>query len=133
MLCLDRSAGLPVFECPFWREAMKLFQPHPLWERFAHEDWTDLQFYGLAPDCALSLETLQALLPSLRWKPALRRVDARTFDVTEYLLEGSHESGGKLLLTTLRPQGGLGDQPDGLWRNLGGVHLLLSCLQSLAK
>lgn len=131
LLCVDRASGLSVFECPFWREAMKLFHAHPLWEGFAQEEWTDLQFYGLSPDCSLSQEHLQSLLPSLTWKPVLRRVDARTMDVTEYVTEGSHASGGKILLTTLRPHGGLGDQPDGLLRNIGGVQLLVSALRCL--
>jgi hypothetical protein len=133
LVYLNREGGVPVFEAPFWREAMKLFHAHPVWNSFAHEDWTDLQFYGLAPDCALALETLSATIPNLTWKPLLRRVDARTMDVTEYLVEGTHASGGRVLFTTLRPQGGLGDQPDGLWRNVGGVQFLVACLTSLSS
>lgn len=131
LFCADRASGIPVFECPFWREAMKLFHPHPLWEGFLHEEWTDMQFYGLAPDCSLSLETLRTLLPSLEWTLILRRVDARTMDATEYVVEGLHASGGKILFTTLRPHGGLGDEPDGLLRNIGGVQFLAAALGCL--
>src|SRR5205814_1779045 len=84
---VEKGGGLPVVECPFWREAMKLFEEHPLWEEFPHEGFTDLIFYGLGPDCAFDREELQALLPDATLSPILRRVDARTFDVKEYVLE----------------------------------------------
>lgn len=128
---VDRGGGLPVVECPFWREAMKLFEPRPFWNAFPHEGFTDLNFYGLGPDCALDPDALADAFPEAAFRPLLRRVDARTFAVTDYLTEAAFPGGGRLLLTTLRPHGGLGDQPDGLLRHLGGVHFLASALKSL--
>lgn len=128
---VDRGGGLPVVECPFWREAMKLFEPHPIWDAFPHEGFTDLQFYGLAADCALDRERLAGLFPGASLRSVLQRVDARTFVATDYLAEVHYPSGGRLLLTTLRPQGGLGDQPDGLLRHVAGVHFLTAALRYL--
>lgn len=128
---VERGGGLPTEACPFWREAMKLFEPHPLWELFPHEGFTDINFYGLGPDCALRPDALAMLLPDARLQPLLRRVDARTCAVTDYLTEARFPSGGRLLLSTLRLQGGLGDQPDGMLRHTAGRHLLASVLRTL--
>lgn len=128
---VDSGGGLPTTPCPFWREAMKLFEPHPLWEHFPHEGFTDINFFGLGPDCALLSEGLKALLPDAEWRPLLRRVDARTWAVTDYLTEASFPSGGRMMISTLRLHGGLGDQPDGLWRHTAGRHLLASLLRVL--
>lgn len=129
---VEKTGGFPVVEAPFWREAMKLFEPHPLWNNFAHEGFTDLQFYGLGPDCAIDVEKASALLPDAEFHPVLRRVDARTYEVSDYVTEARFPGNGRLLITSLRPHGGLGDQPDGLLRHVAGVHLLVSALKALA-
>jgi hypothetical protein len=129
---VDQGGGLPIVACPFWREAMKLFEEHPLWNDFLQEGFTDLQFYGLGSDCALDTEALSARFPDATFRPILRRVDARTFAVTDYLTEVLFPGSGRLLLTTLRPHGGLGDQPDGLLRHVAGVQFLFAALQYLA-
>jgi len=128
---VDSGGGLPTEACPFWREAMKLFDPHPLWDLFPHTGFTDIHFFGLGPDCALQPNALATLLPDAEWKPLLRRVDARTCAVTDYLTEASFPTGGRLLLSTLRLHGGLGDQPDGLLRHTTGRHLFASILLTL--
>ncbi len=131
LVILDRTSGYPLVDCPFWREAMKLFEPHPLWEAFPHNGFTDLQFYGIGPDCSIELGTLQAQYPGAEIVPVLRRVDARTFVETLYAAEVRVPGGGRMLITTLRPQGGLGDQPDGLNRCFSGQMLLNAALQTL--
>lgn len=124
--------GLPADALPFWREAMKLFDPHPAWGQFPHEDRTDLNFYGLAADAAFDLEKTAAVLgPDARFTRLLTRVDARSFALGGYLLS-AEIGGGKLLMTTLRPQGGLGDQPSGLVRHVAGAYLLRTWLDWLA-
>jgi len=128
---VDGGGGLPTESCPFWREAMKLFDPHPLWGLFPHTGFTDINFFGLGPDCALQPDALAALLPDAEWQPLLRRIDARTCAMTAYLTEASFPTGGRLLLSTLRLHGGLGDQPDGMLRHTTGRHLLASILQIL--
>lgn len=129
---VETGDGLPVQSCPFWREAMKLFDPHPVWRAFPHEGFTDLHFYGLGPDCALLPGDLQERFPDAAWRPVLRRVDARTYEVTDYLAEAIFPSGGRLLASTLRLHGGLGDQPDGLLRHTAGVCFLVAVLSALS-
>ncbi len=124
--------GLPADALPFWREAMKLFDRHAAWGQFPHDDWTDLNFYGLAADAAFDLQKVVAALgPDARLSRLLTRVDARSFALGGYLLS-AEMGGGKLLMTTLRPQGGLGDQPSGLARHVAGAYLLRTWLDWLA-
>jgi hypothetical protein len=113
---------------PYWREALKLAEPHPAWGSFPYQE-PGLQFYGLAPDCALESITLP---PSAVWKPILRRLDTRGMDLHEYILEMRIGS-GKAIISTLRLQGGLGDQPSGLRHNLAGQWLLASWLRYLQQ
>lgn len=127
------GSGLPAEPMPFWREAMKLFEAHPSWGEFPHERWTDLQFHGLAGDAAFDLEKVQATLGSdARLLPALTRVDARSFALHGYTVE-AQVGQGRLLMTTLRPQGGLGEQPSGLPRHVAGAYLLRTWLDWLAS
>ena len=62
--------------------------------------------------------------------PLLRRVDARSFTVADYITEAVFSGGGRLLLATLRPHGGLGDQPDSLLRHVAGIRFLISALRT---
>ncbi|SNS73832.1 Glycosyl hydrolases family 2 [Asanoa hainanensis] len=109
---------LPVAEMPFWREAVKVIEPHEAWGDFPHDGWTDLQFAGLAPDLALSAASLP-----LGARPLLRRVDTRTGVLHDYAVEVPHGA-GRLVVTTLRFDGSRGDQPLGLRRNTGAAYLL---------
>ncbi len=123
---------LPVVTCPYWREALKLAEPHPAWGDFPHND-PGLQFYALAADCALDTSTLPRSSPHLGGvSPLLRRLDTRSLDLHEYavVLEWGQ---GRLIATTLRLQGGLGDQPTGISRSPAAVHLLACWLRYLAR
>ena len=104
---------------PFWREAVKVLEPHPAWDNFPHDGFTDLQFYGLATD--LTLDTFG--LPGNR--PILRRIDARTMAVYDYAA-ALPVGAGRLIVTTLKFAGGLGNQPSGIARNTAASYLL-SC------
>lgn len=126
-----QTDGLPAAPVPFWREAMKLFEPHPSWGAFPHEKWTDLQFYGLACDAAFDREKVQAALEA-DVTPVLTRVDARSLSLHGYTLS-ANVGPGTLLMTTLRPQGGLGDQPSGLARHVAGAYLLRTWLDWLSR
>jgi hypothetical protein len=109
---------------PFWREAMRLFEPHPSWGAFPHEKHTNFCFYGLASDCAFDIPKVQAILgQEAILEPVLTRVDARSSALHGYIMAGRLGSGA-FLLTTLRPHGGLGDQPTGLSRHITGAWLL---------
>ena len=133
VLYLQPSAfgGLPAVELPFFREAMRLFENHPSWGSFPHEKTTDFLFYGLATDCAFDPVTLSQAL-EVELIPVLTRVDARTSALHAYVCE-AQLGAGRLLLTTLRPYGGLGDQPSGLKRAVCGVSLLRAWLEWLVR
>jgi hypothetical protein len=113
----DRDSQLfPVEERPFWREAVKVLEASAAWGRFPHSGFADLQFYGLCTDLALCTAGQEV-------KPILRRLDARTFVLHDYAVE-TRLGRGRLIVTTLRFSGGLGDQPLGIARHLSGQQLL---------
>jgi hypothetical protein len=121
VLLVDESTADPplsVESMPFWREAVKVIEPHEAWGDFPHDGWTDLQFAGMAPDLALD----STALPSGA-RPILRRVDARTSRLHDYAVEIGYGS-GRLIVSTLRFDGSRGDQPLGLRRNTGASYLL---------
>jgi hypothetical protein len=123
--------GLPAHPVPFWREALRLFEPHGSWGEFPHEGWTDLLFYGLASDAAFDLAGVaETLGPEAMLTPVLTRVDARSFALHAYTLAADVGT-GRMLLTTLRPQAGLGDQPQGLAWHPAGAFLLRTWLEWL--
>lgn len=115
---------LPAVPRPFWRESLKLLYDHPVWAGFPHRGYADLQFYHLATDHALDSAALSAALPDLRAvMPILRRLDARQFMLTDYLVE-LRIGEGVALASTLRFAGGAGDQVSGLSASPAGRHLL---------
>lgn len=132
-LLLQWGEGSLPSQCgPFWREAVKLICPHPLWARFPQAGFVDLQFFGLATDRMIDTGQLAAVLPQMTTvTPLLRRLDAREFTVTDYLFEVGVGK-GKLVVCTLRLQGGAGVQPTGLQRNVAGFALLTQLVEYLA-
>ena len=123
---------LPVVACPYWREALKLAEPHPAWGDFPCAD-PGLQFYALAADCALDTTTPRHASPHLGgFAPLLRRLDARSLDLHEYAAV-LHWGRGLLIATTLRLQGGLGDQPAGISRSPAAAYLLACWLRYLTR
>ncbi|WP_309717451.1 hypothetical protein [Armatimonas sp.] len=133
VLYLQPSAfgGLPALGLPFFREAALLAHDHPSWGSFPYEKNADVLLYGVAPDCAFEPEALQQLL-GVPLSPVLTRTDARSAQVHAYVCE-VQVGAGKLLLTTLRPYGGLGDQPSGLQHAVCGVSLLRAWLEWLIR
>lgn len=92
---------------PFWRESAYEFSkgaPFPdQWERYL----------------AIAGDRVLALPEDRPYETLINRVDVRTYVETPILVR----SGG-VLITTLRPWGGLGVQPSGLARNAAGQALL---------
>lgn len=132
LLLQTGEGALPVRRGPFWREAVKLICPHPLWTAFPQAGFVDLQFFGLATDVMIDSKPLSAVLPQLSAiTPILRRLDAREFTVADYLLEAVVGK-GKLLVCTLRLQGVAGVQPTGLQRNVVGCALLAQMINYLS-
>jgi hypothetical protein len=125
ILLLQQGIGpLPSRRMPFWREAIKLFEPHPVWEVFPQRGYTDLQFFGLAGDLAFDTGQFTEALPGLREvKPILRRLDGRAFHMTDYLVE-TRVGAGFLVACALRLQGGAGAQPFGWQQNPAGGFML---------
>jgi hypothetical protein len=122
---------LPTQRCPFWREAVKLFPEHALWNTFPQGGFTDMQFFGLASDLAFDTTRLSRSLPEgAAIRPILRRLDARQFHISEYLFEAQIGQ-GVLLGCTLKLQGGAGAQPYGWQRNAAGGALLAMLLNYL--
>jgi hypothetical protein len=132
MILLQWGDGpLPVLRRPFWREAIRLFAPHPLWEDFGASG--DLRFLGISSDVSFDLVRLGEVIPALdEARPIFRRLDGRDFRVSEYLLE-ARLGKGVLLACSLRLAGGHGRQPSGLGRNVAGQALLWAMLDYLEK
>ena len=132
VLLLQQTAGAVTKPLPFWREAVKLIMPDPFWAQLPHQGFVDLQFFGLATDLAFDPTQLRQMVPATTlYTPLLRRLDARTFGVTDYLA-ALQVGAGRLLATTLRLQGGAGGQPTGLRRNIGGAYLLGALIKELS-
>ena len=114
LLLQTGPAPLAAEPCSFWRESIKLIAPHPITDVLPHAGFADLQFYSLATDWALAPDALAQALPGLEaLTPVLSRLDARLFTLTHYLVE-ARLGAGRVVASTLRFQGGLGDQPTGL-------------------
>jgi hypothetical protein len=130
MILLQWGDGpLPALRRPFWREAIRIFAPHPLWRAFGAGG--DLRFLGVSSDVSFDLARLDQAIPSLHEaRPIFRRLDGRDFRVSEYLLE-ARLGRGVLLACSLRLAGGHGRQPTGLRRNVAGQALLWTMLDYL--
>ncbi len=121
ILLLERD-GLPSpvekVARPFWRETLKFAIPHPAWGDFPEADDPHVQFYSMAPDVALDTSAWGDKV-----RPIFRRLDTRQIKVEDYaaeLLLGK----GRLIVTTLRLDGRLGNQPSGLAYHPAAVHLI---------
>jgi hypothetical protein len=132
VLFWQQGAGpLPARRGPFWRESLKLFPAHPVWSLFPVQGYVDLQFFGLATDVMFDSERLPQALAGLKaLRPILRRLDARSFEMSDYLVE-AEIGAGRAILATLRFQGGAGYQPTGFLRNVSGYSLLAFLLRYL--
>jgi hypothetical protein len=119
------SGPLPTVDVPFWRESIKWIEPHPAWGDFPHGESPGLQFYGCATDAALDTSSCGADV-----SPILRRLDARTTALHDYVVEVKWGT-GRMIVSTLRVEGGLGDQPAGIARNTAAAYLLACWLRYL--
>lgn len=109
---------LPTAALPFWREAIRLAEPHSAWGDFPLDDTLGAQLLGCAADCALDLAGYAGA-----WRPILRRLDARTMHLHEYAAELKWGT-GRLIVSTLRLAGGQGVQPLGIARSPAAAYLL---------
>ena len=124
----DASTGpIPVVEVPFWREAVRVCEPHEAWGDFPHAGWADLQFFGCATDLALDSEAWPEAT-----RPILRRIDVRTLATHEYAAEFEYGA-GRMIVSTLRFTGGHGEQPVGITRNTAARYLLACWVRYLSR
>lgn len=132
MILLQWGDGpLPALRRPFWREAIRIFTPHPVWDRFGPGG--DVRFLGLSSDVSLDLARLDKALPALdEARPIFRRLDGRDFRISEYMLE-ARLGRGLLLACSLRLSGGYGRQPSGLVRNVAGQGLFWAMLDFIKE
>ena len=65
-------------------------------------------------------------------RPVITRVDARESTAQHYLVDLSYGR-GTLAVTTLRLEGGMGNQPSGLAGNSAALFLLAAILRHLRK
>jgi hypothetical protein len=94
---------------PFWRECVFDYPPDdppPFADRY---EW----LYGLTADRILPTEPVGS--------PLMLRVDTRTFEVADYVRRV-----GNAVVTTLRPEGGLGATPHGVVHNAAGAAFMES-------
>ncbi|HNP85992.1 MAG TPA: glycoside hydrolase [Kouleothrix sp.] len=122
----EAPGPVPVRAMPFWREAIRLAEPHAAWGDFPLDDALATQMFGCAADCALDLVGYTG-----QWQPLLRRLDARTMFVHEYAAE-LQVGNGRAILSTLRVEGGQGAQPLGIARNTAAAYLLWCWARYLA-
>lgn len=132
LLLQTTEAPLPARACSFWREAINLPGSHPAIDALAHGGFADVQFYHLATDVALDTARLgEELGDDIRNVRSLfGRLDARQFYWLDYAVE-AHVGAGKLIASTLRFQGGHGDQVSGLRDNIAGRGLLSGLINAL--
>lgn len=122
---------LPAEPCPFWRESIKLFYPHPIMDTFPHKGFANLQFYHLASDYAFNLDQCQTTIPVVtEMNPIMQRLDARLFTLRNYLVELKLGQ-GTLLASTLRFAAGAGDQVLSFRANIAGRFLMQQMIHYL--
>lgn len=112
---------LPVVARPFWRECIQIGMAHPAWGRFPFSSGEP--FEALGTDLALATAHGQGV-------PLLQRLDTRQTVLEDYAVELAIGQ-GRIILTTLRLDGGLGDQPTGSTRSPAGLFLLAEWLRYL--
>jgi hypothetical protein len=133
-LLLQQGDGpLPAVMRSFWPSAIKILYDHPAINALAHEGFVDMQFYGLGTDWAFDPAALATALPADgSFRSLMRRLDPAQFTEADYIIE-AQIGAGRLIASTLRFQGGLGDQPNGLRGQVAGRWLLYQLLVSLEE
>ncbi len=133
LLLQTGDAPLPAVSGPFWWHAIHLLEDHPVLKRFPHQGFADMQFYGIAAPWALDTARLTEALPDAREvRSLMRRLHPSQYTLADTLFE-ARVGQGRLIATTLRFQGGLGDQPLGLRDQVAGRWLLRALLDWLMQ
>lgn len=133
-LLIQPGAGaFPATPCTFWRESIRLLYQHPILSAFPHQGWAGLQFYNLAPDYALDTAKFAADWAGVNEvSPVIRRLDARSFSLLDYMVE-IRAGRGMLLATSLNFMGGMGDQVSVFADSCASRFLLREAITFLSK
>jgi hypothetical protein len=109
---------------PFWRESAYEFLDEAFWKAapFA-ERWERL--LAISPDRVIDEGWLKSL--DVPYETLLRRIDVRTYEENAVLVRA-----GQTFITTLRPFGGLGNQPCGVPNNPAGAAFIRAIGQILS-
>lgn len=117
---------------PFWREAIHIIETDSLPTCYEDDGYCGLQWYSLATDIAFTSKAfIEKFGENIKAYPILHRLDARRY-LHHYYIATVHLGKGVLMATTLRFQGGLGDQADGFSQNVFGQYLLWHLVKILS-
>ncbi|MEQ1823802.1 MAG: hypothetical protein ABL949_14940, partial [Fimbriimonadaceae bacterium] len=108
---------------PFWRECAYEFLQNSFWDQMGYrEAWERL--LPISTDRALDMSAIRETWPHAEWEVLLNRIDVRTYKEHPMLIRSEN-----LIVTTLRPFGGLGNCPVGVTRNPSGADFLRKLIQ----
>lgn len=130
IVCVKGDGGIPVRYVPFYREGVKRIFPHPVTDRLKHKGYAALQFFGISTDRAFDKKEMESYAGT--YKSLIRRYDARTYEVHDYLVE-YQKNNRRILATTLQLDGGQGSQPADFASNPLAVWLLNGMLEYLRE
>ncbi|MGC8971666.1 MAG: glycoside hydrolase family 2 protein [bacterium] len=122
------DGDLPTSCKPFFRESIQVLFEHPVLKRFSPYGLSIEQWYSLATDRVFPKEVMK----EYNAKRIISRLDTRTYILDHYLIEVNIGK-GILIATTLRFNGGLGDQAENIEYNSAGRYLLKSIVRYLSK
>jgi hypothetical protein len=110
---------------PFWREAAYEFRNPGFWKSvpFA-ERWSRL--LPISPDRVIDPSWLDSL--GVPYETLLRRIDVRTYEEHAVMVRFSDT-----IITTIRPYGGLGCQPEGIPNNPAGTDFVRAIGDNLRR
>lgn len=116
---------------PFWREAAYEFLNDRFWEPTGLRDaWA--RWLPMTPDCVLDMEQISRSYPGWEFETLLNRIDVRTYAEHPVLVR-AQKGAAEMLITTLRPYGGLGIGPRGVTKNPSGVEFLRHCIRIFTR
>lgn len=124
--------ALPTASLSFWREGLIDREGTHFLGELPYRDFDDdLRYFGVATDSIFDLNRLEgAGFPD--YEEWMTRYDCRTWLRGAYVLSMPRGE-GMILATTLRLEGGMGKQPDGIRENVFGRWFLDAGLRWLSK
>lgn len=131
VMCVQRGKGpLPSKPVPFWREGMLRVYNHPVMDGCQPvNSQDDLRYFSLATDSAIDEAAMEEQGFVLN-APIMHRYDCRTWQRGSYM--GEYTLGkGKVLVSTLRFEGGMGKQPLAMDKSPFACYLLQQVIRWL--